>query len=439
MADVDQRPHRLAVSASMADGKVRGYEPNAMMTTPDLATEITAAANAVASRVKEIREDIHAHPELRYQEHRTAALVAEELRSLGIEVAEGIGQTGVVGVLRGGAGSDRTVGFRAEMDALPTQDLCGHPWQSINPGVGHHCGHDGHVAALLGTARVLAGMRDRLPGNIKFLFEPAEEATPDDEIAGSTAMINDGALDDPRPDAIFACHFYPEWPAGSIALKAGSSFSGNDYFELTLKGKESHSAVPWKGIDAIVVAAQVISALQSFTARQLDIEEAASLTIGTISGGRASNILADSVEMTGTVRISSEEIRNDLPAMIERTIKGVCESFGAEYDLSYYSRHLPAVICAPDEVDVVRSAAIEVLGRDQVIEMRHPRLAADTVHEWLDRVPGVFFMVGTAGESTDTHYPSHHQRFNIANETWPAVVAAQSMSAIRYLQQARSE
>ncbi|NQW17595.1 MAG: amidohydrolase [Chloroflexi bacterium] len=408
----------------------------------NLANEVKAAANAVAARVKEIREDIHAHPELRYQERRTAALCAEELRSLGIEVTEGVGQTGVVGVLRGGAissGACQTVGFRAEMDALPTEDLCGHPWQSTNPGVGHHCGHDGHVAALLGTARVLAGMRDRLEGNVKFLFEPAEEATPDDEIAGSTAMINDGALDDPRPDAIFACHFYPEWPAGSIAMKVGSSFSGNDYFELTVKGKESHSAVPWKGIDAIVVAAQVISALQSFTARQLDIEEAASLTVGTISGGRASNILAETVEMTGTVRISSEEIRDDLPAMIERTIKGVCESFGAEYDLKYFSRHLPAVICTQAEVDLMRSASIEVLGREHVIEMRHPRLAADTVHEWLDRVPGVFFMVGSAGESPDTRYPSHHQRFNIADETWPAVVAAESMTAIRYLQQARSE
>ena len=250
-----------------------------------------------------IRENIHTHPELRFEEHRTAELCAIELENLWIEVRRGVGGTGVVGLLESSGVSDRpTVAFRAEMDALPMDDLCGARYASQYPGVAHLCGHDGHVAALLGTAHVLAGMRDQLAGSVKFFFEPAEEATPEGQKPGSLAMIEDGALENPAPTAVFGPHFYPDGPAGSIALRAGPSLSGNDAFTLTVKGRGSHSAVPSTGIDAIVVASHVVTVLQSMTARELDIEEAVSITVVTISGGRASNLLAEEVVMTGTAR-----------------------------------------------------------------------------------------------------------------------------------------
>lgn len=406
-----------------------------MKATSPLGTTVQRLAREIAPEVRELREDLHAHPELRFQEQRTAALCAAKLESLGVEVRTGVGATGVVGLLRGGRTTPtaKTAAFRAEMDALPMDDRCGKPYASTNPGVAHLCGHDGHVAALLGTATVLARLRDRLPGNVKLLFEPAEEATPPGEISGAEAMIRDGALDDPTPDAVFGGHFYPDWPAGSIALREGASFTGNDSVKLRITGRESHSAVPSSGVDAIVVAAHVITAIQSLAAREIDIEEAASLTLGTIQGGRAPNLLAEQVDLTGTFRVSDESIRDRLPALTERAIKGVCDTFGATYDLDYGLRSLPPVICTAKEVALMRDAVGEVLGEDRVISMRHPRLAADTMHHWLNRAPGVFFMVGTASEDPATQYPSHHQRFDIAPETWPAVVAAEAYTALKYL------
>jgi amidohydrolase len=407
-----------------------------MTNTGDLAAAVRSAAGAVAPHARALRERIHANPELRFQEKATAELCARELESLGIGVRRGIGRTGVVGVLRGtapGRGSN-CVALRAEMDALAMDDQCGRPFASKTPGVAHLCGHDAHVACHLGAARVLAGMRERLRGDVKFVFEPAEENTPPGDIAGSEAMIRDGALDDPRPTAIFGGHVYPDWPAGSIALRAGSSFSGNDRVRLTIVGRESHSAVASAGIDAIVVAAHVITALQSFASRELPSEESASLHFGTIAGGRVSNLLAETVELNGTFRISDEKLRDELPAKLERIVKGVCDAFGATYRLEYVLRSLPAVISTAREVEIMAAAATEVLGSDQVIRMRHPRLAADTFQHWLKHMPGVFYMVGTSTDDPATRWPSHHQRFDVAPQTFPAFIAAVAMTAIRYLE-----
>ena len=408
-----------------------------MGATSSIVSSVNTGAARVAGRVSEIRQDIHAHPELRFEERRTSELCATELEQLGIEVRRGVGQTGVVGLLRGDTVSDGpTVAFRAEMDGLPMDDLCGAPYQSMIPGVAHLCGHDGHVAALLGTAMVLSDLRAHLPGNVKFFFEPAEEATPPGEISGSEAMIADGALDRPSPGAVFGAHFYPDWPAGSIALRKGAAFTGNDMVRLTIIGRESHSAVPQNGVDAMLVAAHIVTGLQTL-ASQLDIGEAVSMHFSTISGGRAPNLLAERVEMTGSFRVSDEGLRDEMPERLERMARGVCESFGATFELDYRSRATRPVVSTDSEVDVMIGAATEVLGAERVIWMRHPRLAADTMNHWLNRRPGVFFMVGTANADPATQFPSHHQRFDIAPETWPAVVAAESMTAIRYLGQSR--
>lgn len=409
-----------------------------MANSGDIARTVRSAAEAAAPHARQLRERIHSNPELRFQERATAELCARELESLGIEVRRGVGKTGVVGVLRGKAPGrqNRCVALRAEMDALAMDDQCGRPFASKVAGVAHLCGHDVHVSCHLGAARVLAGLRERLAGDVKFLFEPAEENTPPGEISGSEAMIRDGALNDPKPDAIFGGHVYPDWPAGSIALRAGSSFSGNDRVRLTIIGRESHSAVASAGIDAIVVAAHVITAVQSFASRELPSEESASLHFGTISGGRVSNLLAETVELAGTFRISDEKMRDELPRKLERIVKGVCDAFGATYQLEYALRSLPAVISTPREVEIMTAAVTEVLGAENVIRMRHPRLAADTFHHWFKHMPGVFYMVGTSTADPATRWPSHHQKFDVAPETFPAFISAISMTAIRYLEKA---
>jgi len=405
-----------------------------MSEAESLAELIRAEAAAVAPRVKEIREDLHKHPELRFQEFRTAEMCACELESLGIEVRRGVGKTGVVGVLRGtAAGRGRTVAFRAEMDALAIDDGCGKPYASETPGVGHLCGHDGHVAALLGVAMVLSEHRDRVPGNVKFFFEPAEEDIPPGDWSGAEAMIADGALEDPVPDAVFGGHLYPDWPAGAIALRAGPAFTGNDSWRLSIIGRQAHVAAPHDGLDAILVAGHVITTLQDLVS-QFDIGEAVSMHISTITGGTFPNLVAERVEMSGTFRISDEEMRDEMAARFERMVKGVCDSFGATYELDYKTRKLRAVISTPREVEIMTAALREVLGPEGTIQMRHPRLAGDTMDHWLNRLPGVFFMVGSSNDDPATQYPSHHPRFDIAPETWPAAVAGMSMTAIRYLE-----
>lgn len=407
-----------------------------MATTLDIASAVKSASQKAAAHARNLRERIHTNPELRFEERATGELCARELESLGIEVRRNVGRTGVVGVLRGTgrSKSNRCVALRAEMDALAMDDQCGRPYASKNPGVAHLCGHDVHVSCHLGVAHVLAGLKEHLQGDVMFLFEPAEENTPPGDIAGSEAMINDGALDSLKPSAIFGGHVYPDWPAGSIALRTGSSFAGNDRVKLTVIGRESHSAVASTGIDAIVVAAHVVTALQSFASREIPSEESTSLHFGTIEGGRVSNLLAERVELNGTFRISDEKLRDELPAKLERIVKGVCDAFGATFELEYASRSLPAIVSTRREVEIMRAAVTEVLGTDQVIPMRHPRLAADTFHHWLKHMPGVFYMVGTATSDPATLWPSHHQKFDVAPEVFPAFISAVSMTAIRYLE-----
>ena len=410
-----------------------------MTTDRSLPDFVWQRANEIAGRVREIREDLHAHPEIRYQEHRTARVCADELERLGMGVRTGVGQTGVVGLLNGTASADHgAVAFRAEMDALPMDDMCGTPYESVNPGAAHLCGHDGHVAALLGAAQVLSELRSDIPGSVKFFFEPAEEMTPPTEKMGARAMIDDGALEDPEPIAVFGSHFYPDWPAGSIALRAGPAFTGNDSVRLTITGHESHVASPHDGVDAINVAGHVITGLQGL-ASSFDIGEALSMHFSQINGGRMPNLIAEQVELVGTFRVSDEAIRDEIPGRFEDMVRGICAAFGATYEMDYRSRNLPPVISTPHEVNVMRSALHEVLGVEKTIEMRHPRLAADTMFNWLRRKPGVFYMVGTANDDPSTHYQSHHQRFDIAPETWPAAVSAIVMTAIRYLEQAGEE
>ena len=270
----------------------------------ELARTIESRLPAVMPKVVTWRRDIHEHPELSGQETRTAALVAAHLRQLGLEVQTGVGGTGVVGVLRGGRPGP-VVALRADMDGLPVTELVDLPfrskvrtqWQGAEVGVMHACGHDNHVAILMGTAEVLAGMKATIPGTVKFIFQPAEEG-----LGGAAAMVKDGVLTNPAPNAIFGLHAWP-MPVGSIGLRPGPQMSAAGNFTIIIKGKQTHGSQPWSGVDPIVVSSQVVLGLQTIASRQVNVAYLPSvITVGQIIGGNRSNIIPDSVVMVGTLR-----------------------------------------------------------------------------------------------------------------------------------------
>src|SRR6266581_4100133 len=274
-----------------------------------LDAEVDARATQVAGKVVAWRRDIHEHPELSNRETRTADLVAQHLRSLGLEVRTGVAHTGVIGVLRGGRPGP-VVALRADMDALPVTEEVDVPFASKvrttyngqDVGVMHACGHDAHTAILMGVAEVLAGMRRDLPGTVKFIFQPAEEGVPAGEGGGAEMMIAEGALDDPKPGAIFGLHVFP-YPAGEIMYRAGAIMASADALRIVVRGRQTHGAQPWSGVDPIVVTSQIVMGLQTITSRQVDITAApAIVTIGAVNGGVRNNIIPDSVVMIGTIR-----------------------------------------------------------------------------------------------------------------------------------------
>jgi amidohydrolase len=299
--------------------------------TSELAKLIETKLPSVMPKVVAWRRDLHEHPELSGQEVRTAKLVAEHLRSLGLEVQEKMGMTGVVGVLKGGKPGP-VVALRADMDALPVTELVDLPfkskakaiWQGQEVGVMHACGHDNHVAILMGVAEVLAGMKAQVPGTVKFLFQPAEEG-----MAGAEAMVAAGALTNPAPSAIFGMHVWPQ-KTGSLNIRVGPQMAAAGNFTIIVKGKQTHGSQPWSGIDPIVVASQIVLGLQTIASRQVNVSYLPSvLTVGQIAGGNRSNIIPDSVVMVGTLRTFDDAMRADIAARIKRTAEQIAASAGA--------------------------------------------------------------------------------------------------------------
>lgn len=403
-----------------------------------VAADLAAAARDDLPRMIRMRRDLHAHPEMAFDEHRTARLVADELSGLGFEVRAGVGDTtGVVGILRGGR-PGRTVALRADMDALPFEDEKAVAYRSTVSGVMHACGHDAHVAMQLGVARIAAARRDLWPGTLVLVFEPAEEMIGLEWTSGAQRLVEAGVLDDPAVDGIFGCHVMPDYPTGTVATRAGSMLAGSDVFELDILGRESHTAQVDAGRDAILCAAQVIVALQSLVSREHPLTGVGNLTIGTISGGKALNLLADRVHMTGSARTADETWRDGLRDRIERVVRGVTEAMGCRYELTYRSRQLPATVNDPAMadllLDVASAGAAAVEGgaagagelRSIPFRMPEPRLAGETFHEYSDRVPGGFWLLGVGNASKGIVHPSHHNLFDLDEE---AMAVGAGMSA----------
>jgi amidohydrolase len=381
--------------------------------------DLRARAAAVEDQVIAWRRDIHEHPELGNRETRTAALVAEHLRSLGLdEVRIGIATTGVVGVLRG-AGPGPVVMLRADMDALPVTEPEGLPFASRvrteyngqTVGVMHACGHDAHTAILMGAASILADMRDRLRGTVLFVFQPAEEGAPKGEKGGATQMIAEGALRAPKPDVAFALHTWPG-PAGQLAVRGGGTMGGSDRLYITVTGEQTHGAMPAKGIDPITVSAQIILGLQAMVTRQMDA--AASpvvVSIGKIEGGVRHNIIPDKVELVGTIRHLDPSTHEDFLDRIRRTATMTAEAAGASAEVSI-EPYAPPVFNPPDLVTRMLPTLQRVGDHGGgLLANQPPTMAAEDFAWFQQEVPGMYFFLGINkdgvpfGEAAPNHSP----------------------------------
>jgi amidohydrolase len=350
------------------------------------------------------RRDLHAHPELGFEEVRTAGIVATRLRDLGLEVHEKIGMTGVAGILRG-ARPGKTIMLRADMDALPLPEETAHEYASTVPGAMHACGHDGHVAMLLGAARAIAARRAELAGTIVFCFQPAEEGK-----GGAKAMVDEGMLERFGIERAYGLHLFSHLPTGMLGFRSGPFYASSDSIEIRITGRGGHGAAPHLSVDPILVAAEFVASVQKVVSRQIDPIEPAVVTIGAIHGGTTHNVIPSTVSLMGTVRAFDHGVRERMAERIERVLRGVCETSGATYDFDYQWRY-PVTSNDAAQTDYVVDLATRTFGAQRVA-MLERHMGAEDFSFFAERVPACYFVLGCAsGESTS--YPHHHGKFDI--------------------------
>ena len=339
----------------------------------------------------EWRRDFHAHPELAFEEERTAGLVAERLESFGVEVSRGLAKTGVVGKLTTGTGN-RAIALRADMDALPMDEGNDFEYASKTPGKMHGCGHDGHTTMLLGAAKYLAETKD-FDGTVYFIFQPAEEAE-----GGAEVMVKEGLFEKFPVEAIYGMHNWPGMPVGEFAIAPGPMMAAFDVFDLVIRGQGSHGAMPHQGVDSIVVASQVVSALQSITSRNTDPIDALVVSVTQIHGGDAYNIIPDEVILRGTVRSFREEVRDMVEPAVKRIADGVCAAYGATAELHYEKRY-PATVNSVEETELAAEAATKIVGSEAINRSPVPSMGSEDFAYMLREKPGSYVWVGNgAGE-----------------------------------------
>jgi amidohydrolase len=394
------------------------------MTAPFLAD-----AQALADELTAIRRDLHMHPELGFQEFRTAGIVTDQLNALGYEVVTGVGKTGVVGLLPGGQPGDRTVLLRFDMDALPIEDIKEVPYRSQTPGVMHACGHDAHVAVGLGVAKVLAKYREQLPGTIKLMFQPAEEG-----IGGAIAMINDGILDriGPPVDRALGLHVSSMHPFGTAVVRSGAMLAAGAGLTITVTGRGGHGAMPNQTVDAVVVAAQIIVALQTIVARNVDPEDTAVVSIGSIQAGNAGNVIAETAIMRGTIRSFTPESKALLRRRVPEIAMGIAAALGATATVEI-GEGVDATVSAPGPTAVVYDAAAAVLGAEN-IDTTYRTTGGEDFSAVLARVPGNFFFLGARNDERGINAPHHNPRFDIDERCLPQGVAILCEAARQVLQ-----
>ncbi len=368
------------------------------------------------------RRDLHRHPELGFEETRTSTLVAERVRALGYEVRTGLGTTGVVALRRGGGG--RTVLLRADMDALPIEEASAVPYRSQHPGRMHACGHDGHVAIGLEAARRLAGVA--LPGSLKLVFQPAEELS-----SGAEALIRDGVLEDPPVDAAFGLHLWNELPVGTIGIMPGPIMASVDELDIAITGPGGHAAAPHQTVDPVVVAAHLVTALQSLVARRRDPLEAGVLSITRITAGHAYNVIPARAELRGTVRTFGGRFREEVPALVEQTARGIAQAFGASVEVRY-RRLLDPVVNDERMALLMSEVAAGIVGPDNV-RTGVRTMGGEDMSCFLARAPGCFAFVGSAPRDRPGA-PHHSPTFDIEEESLVIGAELLTRAAVRFLE-----
>ena len=409
-----------------------------------LAADVAAATEAVSPRLIEWRRHLHQNPELGFAEVNTAAYIAERLTAMGLEVRTGVGKTGVVAILRGGLPGEHVVALRSDMDALPVLEATGEPFASTATGtyqgatvpVAHACGHDAHMAMLLGAAEVLSGMKDRIPGTVVFIFQPAEEGAPPGEpLGGAALMIKEGVLKEPKVEAIFGIHIVPG-KTGTLFYKPQGFMAASDRIDIVLHGRQTHGAWPWRGVDVIAVASQVVQTINTLTARTLDPTTTPTVfTISTINAGVRYNIIPDEATMSGTLRTFDIASRDDLVKRAEAAVDHVAEIYGATADFSIRQN---AALTYNDPA--LSTWLAPVLGEAAGPENVNPASPATTVAEdfsyFQGEIPGVFYHLGGTlkGQDPATAAPNHSPGFNVDESVLPVGVRAHVMTAMRFLQ-----
>jgi amidohydrolase len=390
-----------------------------------LPSDLREAAEEIGPGIVADRRDIHQHPELAYEEKRTAALVAARLRDLGLSVRVGVGGTGVVGVLRGGK-PGKTILLRADMDALPILEENQTPYASQNTGVMHACGHDAHTSILLGVARLFADRRDQIPGTVKFMFQPAEEGG-----AGALRMIEDGVLENPPVDGAFGLHVDAERFVGQVSLRPGPSNASSDRFTITVTGRGGHAARPHRAVDPIVVGAQIITALQTLVSREVSPIEPAVVTVGSLTAGTTFNVIPDVATIKGTVRAYNEDVRSSIQERVGELARGIALAMRATAEVEYRVGY-PVLSNDPDRVELARAALGELLGNEAVVD-RDPSMGAEDFAFVLQKVPGAFMYLGVRNPSWKAPRPVHTATFDLDEAALPLGVAAMAATALKFL------
>lgn len=393
----------------------------------ETADELRAAIAACTDDLIAHRRHFHQHPELSHEEHETAAAIAEHLRALGLDVTEGVGGHGVVGVLRGtaeGAANGPTLMVRADIDALPITEQSDAPYTSQRPGVMHACGHDGHIAIAATLAEILNARRDRLRGTVKFAFQPAEERA-----AGAEPMIAAGVMQ--GVDAVIGLHLWSQVPVGEVAVRPGAFFASADELHLRVRGRGGHGAEPHLTVDPVVATAQIITALQTLVSREINPLHSAVVTFGTIHGGTAGNVVADEVELMGTLRTYDPADREYLLRRIGEVARGVAESLRAE---AIFEPGMSCPACVNDEAvaALVRRAAVATVGEGHILGERRFSVS-DDMARFLQEAPGCYFVVGAGNVERGITAPHHNARFDLDEACLPIGVEVLARAALEYL------
>ncbi len=379
----------------------------------------------ITPKLIELRRDFHRHPELGFKETRTAGIVADHLRGLGLEVRTGVAETGVVALLAGGR-PGKTVAIRADMDALPITEAQDRPHASLTPGVMHACGHDGHVAAALMAAEVLAAGKDELEGSVKFLFQPAEELA-----QGAERMIREGVMKDPAVDAVIGVHLWNTGPVGTVSLREGPLWASADKLEIVIKGRGGHGAVPHQTIDPIPAAAQVVMALQHLISTENPAFQPAVLTIGSFHAGTAWNVIPDTVHLQGTLRAFDMAQRDSLVERAEDIVRGICVAMRTDYEFEA-SFLAPPVVNNADMTELVRKVALGIVGPDKVVVAEQSAMGDDQAY-FQAEVPGCYILVGSGNPERGLDRPHHHPGFDFDEAALPIAVEMLASTAVEYL------